>query len=91
MGALRIYTWSFLSIGQIFMVEKDIYSNGHWNRLPKVFILANLTWSSKNKSKKPVSYYSNNPFWNPLTKNFLLTRGEEKVGRKILFMWINFK
>ena len=24
MEALRIYTWSFLSIGQIFMVKKDI-------------------------------------------------------------------
>ena len=24
MGELRIYTWSFLSIGQIFMVKKDI-------------------------------------------------------------------
>ena len=24
MGALRIYTWSFLLIGQIFMVKKDI-------------------------------------------------------------------
>ena len=23
-GALRIYTWSFLSIGQILMVKKDI-------------------------------------------------------------------